>query len=241
MGACLIKHTELMGLSKDVFLPSSPFSDPLSIVREKETTMKHVSLSKIKPSALIKIPGLLILGLLAVAFLLFPLAAFAGCGGQQQAPKATLKIASVEPIFGPNCGGAAASKNATVTGNPTTTTTTTTTTANPVTPSLLAGISNCRFVVVKPGQKVVLQNGDIVVSTISQADKSGKAGSVGDVILGIVIGGQFRAINGDGNGGHAVGIVQSKKINFVLDNGGVQNGTTDKGSSTAGIDPTPND
>jgi hypothetical protein len=203
--------------------------------------MKHVSLNKIKPSALIKVPGLLILGLLAVAFLLFPLAAFAGCGGQQAAPKSTLKIASVEPIFGPSCGGAAPTKNATVTGNPADPTSTTSTPANPVTPSLLAGITKCRFVVVKPGQKVVLQNGDIVVSTISQADKNGKAGSVGDVILGIVIGGQFRAINGDGNGGHAVGIVQPKKINFVLDNGGVQNGTNDKGSPGTGVDPTPND
>jgi hypothetical protein len=231
MGACLIKHTELMGFSKDVFLPSSPFSDPLSIVREKETTMKHVSLSKIKPSALIKIPGLFILGLLAIAFLLFPLAAFAACG-QAPAPKATLKLASMMPTFGPSCGGAATSKNATVTGNPANPTSTT---GNPVTPNLLAGITNCRFVVVKPGQKVVLHNGDIVVGTISQADKSGKAGNVGDVIFGMVIGGQFRAINGDGNGGHATGILNGKTVNFTLGNGAVQDGNSGK------IDTTPND
>jgi hypothetical protein len=232
MGACLIKHTELMGFSKDVFLPSSPFSDPLSIVREKETTMKHVSLSKIKPSALIKVPGLFILGLLAIAFLLFPLAAFAGCG-QAPAPKATIKLASMMPTFGPSCGGATTNKNATVTGNPANNPPSTTT--NPVTPNLLAGITNCRFVVVKPGQKVVLHNGDIVVGTISQTDKSGKAGNIGDVIFGIVINNQFRAINGDGNGGHATGIIDGKTINFSLGNGTVQNSNTGK------IDATPND
>jgi hypothetical protein len=207
--------------------------------------MKHVSLNKIKPSALIKVPGLLILGLLAVAFLLFPLAAFAGCnGGAAAAPKATLKIASVEPLFGPSCGGAAPTKNATVTGtaaNPAPSSQTSGANPSPVGSSLLAGITKCRFVVVKPGQKVVLHNGDIVVGSIAVADKSGKAGSVGDTILGMVINGQFRAINGDGNGGHAVGILNGKTINFTLGNAGVANGTNDKASTTAGIDPTPND
>jgi hypothetical protein len=88
--------------------------------------------------------------------------------------------------------------------------------------------------VVKPGEKVVLHNGDIVVGNISQADQSGKAGSIGDTILGIVIGGQFRAINGDGNGGHAVGIINGKSINFTLGNGAVQNGN-------GKVDATPND
>jgi len=196
--------------------------------------MKHVSLSKIKPSALIKIPGLFILGLLAIAFLLFPLAAFAACG-QAPAPKATLKLASMMPTFGPNCGGAAASKNATVTGNPADPATTGNANPSPVSSNLIAGITNCRFVVVKPGQKVVLHNGDIVVGTISQADKSGKAGNVGDPVFGMVINNQFRAINGDGNGGHATGILNGKTINFSLGNGTVQNSNTGK------IDSTPND
>lgn len=203
--------------------------------------MKHVSLNKIKPSALLKVPGLLILGLLAVAFLLFPLAAFAGCGGAAAVPKATLKVASVEPIFGPNCGGAASTKNATVTGSPANTAPATTTKPSPVSTSLLAGITKCRFVVVKPGQKVVLHNGDIVVGNISQADQNGKAGSVGDTIFGIVINGQFRAINGDGSGGHAKGILNAKTVNFTVGNGGVANGTNDNNSTTAGVDPTPND
>jgi hypothetical protein len=203
--------------------------------------MKHVSLNKIKPSALLKVPGLLILGLLAVAFLLFPLAAFAGCGGQQAVPKATLKIASIEPIFGPNCGGSASTKNATVTGSPANTAPTTTTKPSPVSSSLLAGITKCRFVVVKPGQQVVLHNGDIAVGTISQADQNGKAGSVGDVVFGMIIGGQFRAIHGDGNGGHAAGILNAKTVNFTVGNGGVANGTNDSASTVAGVDPTPND
>src|SRR4051794_6559909 len=108
MGACLIKHTELMGFSKDVFLPSSPFSDPLSIGREKETTMKHVSLNK----KLMKVPGLLILGLLAIAFLAFPLAAFAGCAGPAAVPNPKAKATFLEPLFGPSCGGSPATKNA---------------------------------------------------------------------------------------------------------------------------------
>jgi len=207
--------------------------------------MKHVSLNKIKPSTLIKVPGLLILGLLAVAFLLFPLAAFAGCGGAKQAvPKATLKVASVEPIFGPNCGGAASTKNATVTCSPSTPaqgSTTTDANPSPVSSSLLAGITKCRFVGVQPGQQVVLHNGDIVVGTISQADQNGKAGNVGDTIFGMVISGQFRAIHGDGNGGHAAGILNAKTVNFTVGNGGVANGTNDKASTTAGVDPTPND
>jgi hypothetical protein len=201
--------------------------------------MKHVSLNKIKPSALIKVPGLLILGLLAVAFLLFPLAAFAGCGGAKQAvPKATLKVASLEPIFGPSCGGAAASKNATVTGSPSTPaqgSTTTDANPSPVSSSLLAGITKCRFVVVKSGQQVVLHNGDIVVATIAQADKSGKAGSAGDAVFGLILNNKFRAINGDGNGGHAVGMVNANSINFNLGNGTVQNSNTGK------VDNTPND
>jgi hypothetical protein len=206
-------------------------------VREKETTMKHVSLNKIRPLALLKVPGLCILGLLAVVFLLFPLAAFAGCGGAAAVPKATLNIRSLEPIFGPSCGGAAPTKNATVTGtaaNPAPSTTTGGANPSPATSSLLAGISKCRFVQVKPGQKVVLHNGDIVVGQISQADQSGKAGSVGDVIFGMVINNQFRAINGDGNGKHAVGIINGKTINFSLGNGAVQ---ADNGK----VDATPND
>ena len=195
--------------------------------------MKHVSLNKIKPSALLKVPGLLILGLLAVAFLLFPLAAFAGCSAAP-APKATLKIASVEPIFGPLCGGAATTTttNATITGSPTNPAPTTTKPL-PASTSLLAGITKCRFVVVKPGQKVVLHNGDIVVGAISQADQSGKAGNVGDTIFGIVINNQFRAITA-GNGGHASNILSGKSINFSLGNGTVQ-------SINGNVDSTPND
>jgi len=206
--------------------------------------MKHVSLNKIRPSALLKVPGLLILGLLAVAFLLFPLAAFAGCGGAKAVPAATLKVASVEPIFGPNCGGAASTKNATVTGNaanPAPSSKTSGANPSPASSSLLAGITKCRFVEVKPGQKVVLHNGDIVVGNISKADQNGNAGNVGDTIFGMVINGQFRAINGDGKGGHAAGILNAKTVNFTVGNGGVANGTSDNSSSTAGIDATPND
>jgi len=198
--------------------------------------MNIVSLNKIRPSALLKVPGLCILGLLAVAFLLFPLAAFAGCSAAP-APKATLNISHVEPLFGPNCGGAAAKTNATISGtNPTTLTTTTTTTSptNPVNISLLTGIAKCQFAQVKLGEKVALHNGDIVLGQISKADNSGKAGSAGDVILGMVINGQFRAINGDGKGGHAAGILNGKAINFTLDNGAVQ-------GSNGKVDSTPND
>jgi hypothetical protein len=195
--------------------------------------MKHVSLNKIRPSALMKVPGLFILGLLAVAFLLFPLAAFAGCGAPP-APKATLKVASLEPIFGPNCGGATATTNATVSGTAANPATTSGTSPNPAASSLLAGIAKCRFVLVKPGEKVVLHNGDIVVGQVTKSDQNGKAGNVGDTIFGIVINGQFRAINGDGNGGHAVGILSGNSVNFALGNGAVQVGT-------GKVDSTPND
>lgn len=198
--------------------------------------MKHVSLNKIKPSTLIKVPGLLILGLLAVAFLLFPFAAFAGCGGKKQAAAAVkANVTNIEPLFGPNCGGsAAAQKNATVSTKPQPSTAQSPadgspSQAAPVPSNLVSAIAKCKFVVVKPGQKTVLENGDIV---LGQTVKDQTA------FIGIVIGGKINFITQ-----HATG--ENKKANISLNNAGVNNGTSDKNASpdaaAKGIDPTPND
>jgi hypothetical protein len=225
-----MKHIEAMEASYGCF----PLIKPaLIIVREKETIMKHVSLNKIKPSMLTKVPGLFILGLLAVAFLLFPLAAFAGCG-QQAAAQAGL-IQSRMSLFGKACGGTplstqqasllaaswadptkgATSKNATIDNKP----------AQPqpqpgsTTPassrltglSLLGAIARCSFVTVPDGQKVSLANGDLVLVSVTQKDKTITP------IVGEVVGGKLVALTGDGQGQHAVKIANN--ANIKLSNG----------------------
>src|SRR5262249_191915 len=59
------------------------------MAREKEIIMKRVSLTA-------KVPGLCVLGALGATFLLSPLSAFAGCGGNQQAAAPVASIKSVE-------------------------------------------------------------------------------------------------------------------------------------------------
>jgi hypothetical protein len=193
--------------------------------------MKHVSLNKIKPSALLKVPGLLILGLLATVFLLFPLAAFAGCGGKQDVPNPTAKATFLEPLFGPSCGGSKATTNATVTG-----TAPKTPTGNPpVQPvatgsSLLSAIAKCHFVTIKDGQQVLLHNGDLVLAQITDPGNKGKqVVDKGDPILCMVVGGQLLPI-----AGHGSTTINPKKVNFQLANAKIQ---LDNGNA----DSTPND
>lgn len=193
--------------------------------------MKHVSLNKIKPSALIKVPGLLILGLLAVAFLLFPFAAFAGCGGgKQKAQPVAANVTNIEPLFGPNCGGsAAAQKNATVSTKPQPSTAQSPadgspSQAAPVASNLLSAIAKCKFVVVKPGQQTLLENGDIVLGQTVKGQTD---------FIGIVIGGKVNFITQ-----HATG--ENKKADIALKNASVDTGKPDKGSNAVG-DSTPND
>lgn len=68
--------------------------------------MRRVFLSKIRLSMVAKIPGMVILGVSAIAFLLFPLAtALAGCGGGGGAAAQAATLESHEPLFSPKCGG----------------------------------------------------------------------------------------------------------------------------------------
>jgi hypothetical protein len=209
-------------------------------VREKETIMKHVSLNKIKPSMITKVPGLFILGLLAVAFLVFPLAAFAGCGGGQAAAQAGT-VQSVMSLFGKPCGGtplstqqasqlaaswvdptkAAANKNATIGNNPAQASATTTKpSADPNTSStgsriggiqFLGAIARCSFVTVKDGQKATLQNGDVALVSITKKD-----GTV-TPLVGEIVNGKLVLLSGNGNGQHAVKLV-SNGVNVKLGN-----------------------
>jgi len=191
--------------------------------------MKHVSLNTIKPSMLTKGSGLLILGLLALAFLLFPLAAFAGCAGPAQVPNPKAKATFLEPLFGPSCGGSPITKNATVTGAPVK--------PNPVQPnpvqsspvdtgsSLLSAIAKCHFVTIKDGQQVLLHNGDLVLAQITDPGNKGKkVVDTGDPILCMVVGGQLIPI-----AGHGSTTINPKKVNFQLQNAKIQlaNGNAD--------------
>jgi hypothetical protein len=198
-------------------------------VREKETIMKHVSLSKIKPSMVTKVPGMLILGLLAIAFLLFPLAAFAGCGKPAAAAQAGF-IQSKESLFGKSCGGTplspaqasllaaswadpnkAINKNATIGSTPpkTTTTTTTTTSGRLAGLSLLGAIARCTFVTVKSGENVTLQNGDLVLVSLANKDGTDTA------LLGEIVNNKLVLLSGDGQGNHAVKIANNPNIKLV--------------------------
>jgi len=195
--------------------------------------MKHVSLNKIKPSTLIKVPGLLILGLLAIAFLLFPLAAFAGCQGPASVPNPKAKATFLEPLFGPSCGGSKVTTNATVTGSPAQ--------PNPAQPNpaqpnpadtgsnLLSAIAKCHFVPVGP-QQVVLHNGDLVLAQITDPGNKGKQiVDKGDPILCMVVGGQLIPI-----AGHGSTTINPKKVNFQLQNAKIQ-------LANGNQDSTPND
>jgi len=180
--------------------------------------MKHVFLSKIRPSVVTKASGLFVLAVLAVAFLLFPLASLAmGCSGPPQ--KATLK--GVESLFGPSCGGSSLTKNATITG---TTPKPGTSTADAIPSSaLLSAVSKCKFVVVKPGQKPILQNGDIFLAQ----------GVDGNDFVGVIAGNKARLLVGDPTtGAHAVSMNNNFNIGFV--NAAV---VTKSGK----VDATPND
>jgi hypothetical protein len=192
--------------------------------------MKHVSLNKIKPSMLTKVPGLFILGLLATIFLLFPLAAFAGCSGNQQVPNPTAKATFLEPLFGPSCGGSKATTNATVTG----TTPKTPTDNPPAQPaagsSLLSAIAKCRFAAIPAGKQAILHNGDIVLAVITDPGNKGKqVVSTGDPILCMVVGGQLIPV-----AGHGSTTINPKKVNFQLANAKIQLGNGNQ-------DSTPND
>ncbi|HWS83212.1 MAG TPA: hypothetical protein VN207_03030 [Ktedonobacteraceae bacterium] len=180
--------------------------------------MKHVSLSKIRPSVATKVSGLFVLAILAVAFLLFPLASSAmGCSGPPQ--KATLK--GVESLFGPSCGGSSVTKNATIAG---TTPKPNTSTADVIPSSaLLSAVSKCKFVVVKPGQKPILQNGDIFLAQ----------GVNGTDLVGIIVGSKARLLVADPTTGtHAVTINNKFNIGFL--NAAVV-------TASGKIDVTPND
>lgn len=227
MRACLTKYTKVMGFAKDVFLPSSLLSDPLIIVREKETTMRRVSLNKIRLSMIAKVPGMLILGVLAIAFLLFPLAALAQCGGGGQAAQAGT-LESDESLFSPKCGGtplstaqaseltaswaqAPKAKNATIgTTAPKTTTTTPKTSTTPNSGvlsglSLLGAVARCSFVTVPNDKKVQLADGDICLVTLQNKDGSDTA------IIAEVVGGKLVAVAGN-NGKHFARLVQNPNI-----------------------------
>jgi len=218
-----MRHIEVMGSSYECF---SPIKLALIIVREKETIMKHVSLSKVRLSEVTKVPGLFILGIFAIAFLLFPLAAFAGCGGAPVAQQAGF-IQSKESLFGKSCGGtplstqqatllasswASPTKNATVSSGAVPKPV-----ANPNAPansrlvglSLLGAIARCTFVTVKSGQKVNLANGDLVLVSLTAKDGSQTA------ILGEIVGGKLVALSGDGQGNHAVKLANNPNVQLT--------------------------
>lgn len=184
--------------------------------------MRRVSLNKIRLSMIAKVPGMVILGVLAIAFLLFPLAALAACGQQAAAQAGTLE--SHESLFGKPCGGtplstqqaseltsswaqAPKAKNATVSTSTTAPKPSTTTPNSGVLSglSLLGAVARCSFVTVKNGDKVQLADGDICLITLQNKDGSDTA------IIGEVVGGKLVAVAG-GNGKHFTRIIQNPNI-----------------------------
>jgi len=197
--------------------------------------MRRVSLNKIRLSMIAKVPGMLILGVLAIAFLLFPLAALAQCGGGQAAAQAGT-LESDESLFSKPCGGtplstqqaseltaswaqapkanaAPKAKQATIGTTAPKTTTTTTTPKTSTTPnsgvlsglSLLGAVARCSFVTVPNGKKVQLADGDICLVTLQNKDGSDTA------IIAEVVGGKLVAVAGN-NGKHFARLVQNPNI-----------------------------
>lgn len=194
--------------------------------------MRRVSLNKIRLSMVTKVPGMVILGVLAIAFLIFPFAALAVCG-QQPAQAATIE--STESLFSKQCGGsplstqqaselagtwpkAQSQKNATV--STTAPKTGTTSPADTTTPnngvlsgiSLLGAVARCTFVTPKQGQNVNLENGDIVLASLENKDGTTSA------IIGEVVGGKFVAMTGN-NGKHF--LRENKNANIKFTNGSI--------------------
>lgn len=199
--------------------------------------MRRVSLNKIKLSMITKVPGMVILGVSAIAFLLFPFTVLAGCGGGGQAAQAAT-IESTESLFSKSCGGtplstqqaselesswakAPQSKNATVsTTAPKTSTSSSSSAATAPNNGVLSGISllgavaRCTFVTAPSGQNVTLNNGDLVLASVANKDGSTSA------IIGEIIGGKFVAVTGN-NGKHFVKLNNNPNIKFT--NGSISN------------------
>jgi hypothetical protein len=189
--------------------------------------MRRVSLNKIKLSMVTKVPGMVILGVLAIAFLLFPLAALAACG-QQPAQAATIE--STESLLGPGCAGSPLTnaeesalnsswiqpqKNATVsTTTPKTSASGTASQPSDSSINFLARMARCSFETAKTGQNVPLVNGVIGLATLDNKD-----GTTSPIIFEIV-GGKPVAVTG-GNGQHFVKLNSNPNIKFT--NGSISN------------------
>jgi hypothetical protein len=209
MRAYLTEHTKVMGfLKKRTFFSHQARSQILSsVVREKETTMGCLSLNKIGLSKIAKVPGMVILGVLALAFLVFPLAAFANCG--QPAPDAAT-LESRMALFGPTCGSGklTATQASLAAESWNTKAGTKSAPALNSAESLLAAAGRCTFDTIKTGQKVALQNGDILLITITK--NSQEVPAIGEVVNGKIV-----LIAGDGQGGHFDKLVQNPNIKIA--------------------------
>lgn len=158
--------------------------------------MGHFSLNKTSFSKVAKVPGMAILGLLALGFFLFPFAVFAQCGQPDVA-----NADSILDIQGSSCAGrtitnaqasTAAQEWSVGSKGQANASKVTAATLDPAFAELVR-ISACTFVSVKTGQKVQLHNGAMILAT------ENKNGKTVPLIL-MVVGGRLVAVTHQGSG-----------------------------------------